>query len=114
MQYGSALKDMPMTRRFSFVVLMVATLASTSAYADGRGDVVAESRFGHGSVSGPVRNTPVGREVRMPGGTWIPCGRNCAETLRIETVDFWENKGAGPTSRIDNTPGIFGRLGRDF
>ena len=26
----------------------------------------------------------------MPGGTWIGCERNCGETLRRETVDFWE------------------------
>jgi hypothetical protein len=26
----------------------------------------------------------------MPGGTWIPCKQDCRETLREETVDFWE------------------------
>lgn len=100
------------------VVLTVAcaALATASvAIANGpSGEVVAESRFGHGTVSGPVRAARHGREVRLPGGTWIDCGRSCAETLRTETVDFWENKGAGPNSRIDNTPGIFGRLGRSF
>jgi hypothetical protein len=56
--------------------------------------VTAESRYGHGRVSGPVRSGHRGgHEVRMPGGTWIDCGRSCAETLRRETVDFWESRG---------------------
>jgi hypothetical protein len=75
--------------------------------------VVAESRFGHGTVSGPVRPARHGFEVRMPGGTWIACGRSCAETLRVETVDFWENRGAG-RDRIDNECGLFGCLTRTF
>jgi hypothetical protein len=55
--------------------------------------VTIESRYGHGSVSGPVRKGARNLEVRLPGGTWIDCARNCAETLRRETVDFWENHG---------------------
>ncbi len=79
------------------------------------GFVTAESRFGHGTVSGPVRPANRGGfQVRMPGGTWIDCRRSCSETLRVETVDFWENKGAGQNSRIDNECGIFGCLGRGY
>jgi hypothetical protein len=26
----------------------------------------------------------------MPGGTWIGCKGSCRDTLRDETVDFWE------------------------
>jgi hypothetical protein len=109
-------EDVIMMRGLVFLSVAVAAMASTSsAFANGAsGEVVAESRFGHGTVSGPVRAARHGREVRLPGGTWIDCGRSCAETLRTETVDFWENKGAGPNSRIDNTPGLFGRLGRSF
>jgi hypothetical protein len=77
------------------------------------GYVVAESRFGHGTVSGPIRPARHGFEVRMPGGTWIACGRSCAETLRVETVDFWENRGAG-RDRIDNECGLVGCLTRTF
>ncbi len=80
-----------------------------------RGYVTAESRFGHGIVSGPVRVARAGnREVMLPGGTWIACGRSCAETLRVESVDFWENKGAGNNNRVDNECGLFGCLGRSF
>ncbi len=81
----------------------------------GEGVVTAESRFGHGVVSGPVRIARAGhREVRLPGGTWISCSRSCAETLRVESVDFWENKGAGTHNRIDNECGLFGCLGGAF
>jgi hypothetical protein len=81
----------------------------------GEGFVTAESRFGHGTVSGPVRVARAGSyEVQLPGGTWIPCGRSCRDTLRIESVDFWENKGAGPNSRVDNECGLFGCLGRGY
>lgn len=73
--------------------------------------VVAESRFGHGTVSGAVRpGRNGGYEVQSPGGNWLICGRSCSETLRTETVDFWENRGAGENNRIDNPAGIFGDL----
>lgn len=82
-----------------------------SHYGNGPTDgfVVAESRFGHGTVSGPVRRVRTGYEVRMPGGTWIACRRSCSETLRVETVDFWENRGAGRNA-IDSECGLFGCL----
>lgn len=54
------------------------------------GTVTACSRYGNGCVSGPTRQGPVEREVRMPGGTWIGCKRDCRETLREETVDFFD------------------------
>ena len=55
--------------------------------------VVAHSRWGHGSISGPVRRGSNGWEVRMPRGTWLECKRSCSETLRLATVDFWETQG---------------------
>lgn len=65
----------------------------------------AHSRWGNGSVSAPVRRGPRGLEVRLPGGTWIACARSCSNTLRTQTVDFWENQG-GPQAK-DNGPGYF-------
>ena len=56
------------------------------------GYVTAESDHGHGKVSGSVRRGAKNYEVRMPGGTWIDCGRDCGDTLRRETVDFWESR----------------------
>lgn len=73
--------------------------------------VVAESRHGNGTVSGPVRRVANGYEVRLPGGTWVGCRTSCAETLRVETVDFWANDGrliGGGT--VQNECGIFGCL----
>lgn len=101
-----------------------ALLATATAWADGavryRSSpaaggyppyVVAESRFGNGTVVGAVRPSRYGFQVRMPGGTWIDCRRSCAETLRVETVDFWENQGR---DHIDNECGLFGCLTRQF
>ncbi len=71
----------------------------------GEGTVTAQSKFGHGTVSGPVRYTSVGRQVRLPGGTWEHCKRSCSETLRVSTVDFFEAQ-----SGIGAECGIFGCL----
>jgi hypothetical protein len=80
----------------------------TVAYRNGPQDgvVTAESRYGSSKVSGPTRVTTGGRrEVRLPGGTWIECGRSCSDTLRRETVDFWQGRdtNAGPA----DGPGYF-------
>ena len=96
--------------------IATAAVAQTRGYGHANADyVTAESRFGHGTVSGPVRAGRAGsREVRLPGGTWIACGRSCAETLRVESIDFWETKAAGQGGRIDNECGLFGCLSRGF
>jgi hypothetical protein len=76
-----------------------------------QGGVIAHSRYGNGSVSGAVREARHGLEVRTPGGNWIGCRASCSETLRVETVDLWENDGrlvgAGTAA---NECGIFGCL----
>ncbi len=72
-----------------------------------RGDpayVYADSKFGHGSISGPIRRGRNGLEVRMPRGTWLECKRSCSETLRLATVDFWETQGRTPP---DGGPNYF-------
>lgn len=40
-------------------------------------------------TSGPLRATALGKQVRLPGGTWVDCAGDCREKLRIKTVDFW-------------------------
>jgi hypothetical protein len=58
-----------------------------------RGYVTAESRYGGPSISAPVRAGPSGRpQVQLPGGTWIDCAYSCRDTLRRETVDFWQSR----------------------
>jgi hypothetical protein len=73
--------------------------------------VVAVSRHGNGTVSGPVRAGRKGYEVRLPGGTWVGCRTSCAETLRVETVDIFENEGRmSGYGSMQNECGIFGCL----
>jgi hypothetical protein len=63
----------------------------------GYGYVTADSRYGSGTITAPVRYGPHGRlEVRLPGGTWIECGRSCRDTLRRETIDFWSGGPGAP------------------
>ncbi len=71
------------------------------------GYVTTESRFGNGTVSGPVRQGRMGREVRLPGGTWEPCKRSCSEALRVATVDFWYAHGP---NAVAPECGVFGCL----
>jgi hypothetical protein len=40
-------------------------------------------------TTGPIRDTALGREVQLPGGSWIDCAGDCREKLRKRTVDFW-------------------------
>ncbi len=74
-----------------------------------RGFVIAESRFGNGTVRGDVRPTAVGWEVQLPGGRWVFCRRSCSETLRVETIDFFQSNAAG-SGQLTNECGIFGCL----
>lgn len=46
------------------------------------------------TISAPVRRTPHGDEVRLPGGAWVRCSFNCYHTLRNSTIDFWRRYGA--------------------
>lgn len=39
-----------------------------------------------------VVSSPVGRKVVLRGGAAFDCGYDCRETLRVRTVDFWENQ----------------------
>ncbi len=70
---------------------LLASPAADARRGDERGpSVTACSRYGKGCVTGSTRQGRVEREVRMPGGTWIGCKRDCRETLREESVDFFE------------------------
>ena len=62
--------------------------------------VTAHSRYANGSITAPIRRGRLGVwEVRLPGGTWLPCFGGCRFTLRQEALDFWETlneEGGGP------------------
>ena len=60
---------------------IVVALAPSASHA--QGTVTTKSRYGVQSVSAPVRQG-------CNGGSWIDCRRDCAQTLREETVDFWQ------------------------
>jgi hypothetical protein len=91
-------------------LLVAAALVGSAAIAHAQarrgpaqGYVTADSRYSGSSVSAPVRTGPAGRlEVRLPGGTWLECGRSCSDTLRRETVDFWYDRA---DQRRANGPG---------
>jgi hypothetical protein len=78
-------------------IMAIALLAANPAearrggYGSGPGYVVAESDFGNGTIRGAVRPSRNGWQVRLPRGTWIDCGRDCSDTLRRQTIDFWES-----------------------
>jgi hypothetical protein len=55
-----------------------------------KGTVSVCSQYGKGCVTGAVRPGRFGSEVRLPGGTWISCKLDCKQTLREESVDFFE------------------------
>jgi hypothetical protein len=76
---------------------------------DHAGFVTAQSRFGNGSISARVRSEPLGLQVELPSGRWVYCRRSCEETLRVETIDFFEPNFAG-SGQLTNECGIFGCL----
>lgn len=91
-------------------VLAGGTTAALAGKAYYDGYVVARSDFGNGTVSGPVRLTSKGPQVQLPGGTWVYCRQSCSETLRVETVDFWQSaKGGKRLGDATSDVSIFGR-----
>lgn len=97
-----------MTRTFAIAMTLIAgtalvlasVLPSEAGWRRDRnaniqdGYVTAHSRHGNGSVSGPVREARHGLQVRLPGGSWVYCRTSCSETLRVSTIDQWENQGS--------------------
>lgn len=77
----------------AFSVAAAAALAlAVPAYAvDGRmGQTGACSKQNASKcATGAVRNAQYGKEVRLPGGTWVSCKGDCQNRLREKTVDFW-------------------------
>jgi hypothetical protein len=43
-------------------------------------------------ATGTVRNTAYGKQVQLPGGTWVDCAGDCREKLRKKTVDYWHEQ----------------------
>jgi hypothetical protein len=90
-----------------FTIACWAQDASPTPYPGGF--VIAKSRFGNGTMRGEVRRVALGWEVQLPGGRWVYCRRSCPETLRVETIDFFQSNMAG-SGQLTNECGIFGCL----
>lgn len=104
---------------FALAAGAVATIVADPASARDRrrgqtGYVTAHSEYGNGSVSGPVRWTQKGRQVRLPGGTWVYCERSCSETLRLQSIDFWYSREGAGHSATTNGGGFFGKLRKSW
>lgn len=84
------------TRAFALAALTAAVAGApdTVAARPGgiTGKVTACSRYGNGCYTAPVRQGRFGPEMRLKGGTWIDCKGSCIDTLREETVDFWDTR----------------------
>ena len=100
-----------MPQSLTRAIAVACAFATMTGAALARDVVTAESRFGNGSVTAPVRDTTKGPQVRLPGGSWVYCRKSCSETLRVETVDIFENQGSmtGYGTRM-NECGVFGCL----
>jgi hypothetical protein len=84
-----------MLKAASLILLASATVllpaaAEARRERDTGSSVTSCSRYGKGCISAPTRRGNVEREVRLPGGTWIGCKMDCRETLREESIDFFE------------------------
>ena len=51
--------------------------------------ITAQSKYNNGTISAPVRPAQYGWQVKLPGGAWIYCELNCFQTLRDQTIDFY-------------------------
>ena len=90
-----------------FTIASGAEGTATKPYPDGF--VIAKSRFGNGTMRGQVRRAALGWQVQLPSGRWVYCRRNCAETLRVETIDFFQPNSAG-SGQLTNECRIFSCL----
>lgn len=55
------------------------------------GKVTACSQYNFDCYTAKLVRSPVGWKMRLKGGTLIHCGVTCRDTLRVETIDFWED-----------------------
>jgi hypothetical protein len=87
-----------------------ASASRVHAYSDG-GSVTTYSRHSNGSISGEIRRGRTGWQVQLPHGTWVNCRRSCEETLRVQTIDIFENDGRlVGYGTFQNQCGVFGCL----
>jgi hypothetical protein len=76
----------------AFTAFAAATVIGLAPSSHAQGVVTTKGRYSAHEVSAPVRQGRHGYEVRLPGGTWVGCKGDCAQTLRESTVDFWQTQ----------------------
>ncbi len=84
---------------------LIAAVTTVQA-AERVGYVTAESRYSTATISAPVRQAYRRLQVQLPGGSWYDCNRSCSDTLRRETVDFWQTHNGTRNAESDG-PGYF-------
>ncbi len=67
----------------------------------GEGVVSSCSIYGNGCTTAPIRRAGNDYEFRLPGGTWLSCKQSCKDTLRRETVDFWDTQRENGGSEVN-------------
>lgn len=76
--------------------LITPTLFAADAQAKQRGKstgyVTACSRSGFDCTTARLIQSPVGPKLVLRGGATIDCSYDCRDTLRRNTVDFWEDR----------------------
>jgi hypothetical protein len=65
---------------------------------DGYDFIRVEGRLSPKAVIVPVRTGPLGKQVKLPGGSWVYCEITCEYTVRRLSVDFWDDQGQSFTS----------------
>jgi hypothetical protein len=103
---GHTMKSLLGIAAVSAVALSVATAAEARCRGHhcrthdepGYRYIYVESNYGSRRAVAPVRQGPMGEQVRLPGGAWIDCEITCEYTLRRTTVDFWEDQQNRSTS----------------
>lgn len=87
------------------VVTLIAVVAAYMAYdalegpepvVIGNGKATSKSHFSDKVATAATRQLQRGSvtywQVRTPGGAWLDCSGDCAETYRREILDYWETR----------------------
>jgi hypothetical protein len=81
-----------MTTLLSAVMPVAASDEAVTPRQIREGKVTACSSYGSKCYTAKLVRSPVGWKMRLNGGTLIDCGVTCQDTLRRETIDFWEDQ----------------------